>query len=69
MAKILTYEEFMDYAKKHYERGGDSYFECWDERTFAEYTAKWGGITRSEALKMFRRELDHERDVAGYWRY
>ena len=69
MAKTLTYQEFMDYAKKYYNRGGDSFYECWDEKTFKEYTEQWGGITKGEALKMFRREYDHEKDVAGYWKY
>jgi ASC-1-like (ASCH) protein len=67
MAKALTYQEFMDYAKKHYNRGGDSYYECWDEKTFKMFYPD--GITKSEALKMFRREYDHEKDVAGYWKY
>lgn len=66
MAKALTYDEFMDYAKKHYCKGGDGYYECWDERTFAEYVELFGGITKRDALQMFRLSYDIDRDRAGW---
>lgn len=65
-AKALNYEEFIAYAQKHYNKGGDVYVECWDERDFGEYVAMFGQVTKSAALKMFREMYDHERDVAGY---
>lgn len=65
MAKKMTYEEFEAYALKHYEKGGDTFFECWDEKTYLYFHPE--GVTKSEALEMFRKELDHEKDVAGYW--
>ena len=67
MAKALTYDEFIEYAKKHYERGGDGYVECWDKREFDEYTELAGPITKSKALKMFRDSYDIERDRAGWF--
>lgn len=66
-AKAMTYEEFMEYSKKYYTRGGDSFYECWDERDFDEYVKNWGGITKSKALAMFRENLDVERDMAGWY--
>ena len=66
-ARALTYEELMAYALKHYSKGGDATYECWDERTFNEYVEQFGPITKSRALEMFR--LDHEiqRDRAGWY--
>ena len=65
MAKKMNFKEFAVYAQKHYEKGGDTYFECWDEKTYHEFYPD--GVTKTEALEMFHKELDHERDVAGYW--
>ena len=53
-AKALTYEELMEYALKHYDKGGDATYECWDEKTFNEYVEQWGPITKRKALEMFR---------------
>ena len=36
MAKTLTYQELMDYAKAHYNKGGDTVVECWDEPFFRQ---------------------------------
>lgn len=33
--RALTYDQFMKLARENYDKGGDSYVECWDERTFA----------------------------------
>ena len=66
-AKALTYEEFMALAKEHYNRGGDSYWECWDEKTFTTWVSEFGQITKTQALRWFREEYDHQKDVAGYW--
>lgn len=67
MAKALTYDELMDYAKKHYYKGGDATYECWDERTFNEFVKEFGPITKSRALSMFRFDYEMERERAG-WR-
>lgn len=67
MAKTLTFVEFMDYANQHYNRGGDSFVECWEEKDFNDYVEQFGPITKREALKMFREEYDIQRDRAGYW--
>jgi len=65
MAKRMNYDEFMEYAKAHYEKGGDTFFECWGEKEYGMFYPD--GITKSEALKLFRRELSHQKDIAGYW--
>lgn len=51
MKHYLTYKELMDLALKHYNEGGDSTYECLDEKTFNENYSK---ITEKEALEMFR---------------
>lgn len=66
-AKALTYEELMDYAHKHYNKGGDMTFECWDRKAFDEYVNEFGPITKSVALRMFRVDYDYEKDARGRW--
>lgn len=66
-AKALNFEELMEYAKKHYNRGGDATYECWDERTFNDYVEEFGPITKSKALQMFKLDYEIQRDRAGYW--
>lgn len=67
MAKKMDFKAFYEYAMAHYNRGGDAFVECWDEKTFAMFYPD--GITKSEALREFRREYDHQKDVMGYWDY
>lgn len=57
----MSYEELMSFALKHYNEGGDGVYECWDRRTYDEYVAEFGPITKSKALAMFR---DHDVMVA-----
>lgn len=66
-AKAMTYDEFIEYAKKHYNRGGDSFYECWDERTFNENVEMFGPITKRKALGMFREMYDIQKDRAGWY--
>lgn len=65
--KGLSYNEFIELAKSKYNRGGDSYFECWGESEFRTYVEEFGPITKTKALKMFKEEYEMERDRAGYW--
>ena len=65
MAKKMNFKEFIEYANQHYNKGGDSYVECWDENTFKMFYPN--GVTKAEALKEFRRNYDEERDMAGFW--
>ena len=67
MAKALTYEELMEYAKAHYNRGGDATFECWDRHAFDEYVEMFGPITKRVALRMFRIDYEYEREARGRW--
>lgn len=60
MAKYLTYKELIDLALKHYTVGGDSIYECWDEKVFNEYVKDFGKITKTKALEMFK--LQYEAD-------
>lgn len=61
--KALTYEEFMEYARKHYNRGGDGCFECWDRRVFDDYVKECGAMTKSRALDLFRQYYWDCRDI------
>ena len=49
----MNYEELIAFALEHYNEGGDGVYECWDRRTYEEYIAEFGPITKSKALKMF----------------
>ena len=67
-AKGLTYEELMEYAKAHYNKGGDGVYECWDERTYNEYVSEFGPITKRRALAMFKDSYDEYMDImATVW--
>ncbi len=50
----LSYEELIEYARQHYNKGGDGIFECWDQNTYNEYVSMFGPITKRKALQMFR---------------
>lgn len=58
----LTYEEFIALAKTKYNKGGDGYVECWDERVFAYYVKEFGPVARAGALKMFAAAYDEEKE-------
>ena len=58
----LTYEQFMALARANYNKGGDGYAECWDDRTFAYWVHEFGPITEASALEMFGMALDEERE-------
>jgi len=62
-AKAMNYEELIEYARKHYNRGGDSVYECWDERTFNEYVKEFGPITKRDALGIFKTCYDRDREL------
>jgi len=65
-AKVLSFEEFIALAMKNYSRGGDGYVECWDERTFNDYVAECGPITRARAMEMFRESNEIYEDMMGW---
>jgi len=58
----LTYEQLMDLALKHYNKGGDSTYECWEERDYQEH----GPMSKYAALRMFAMDYDIERDRMGW---
>ena len=62
-AKSLTYDELIEYARKHYNKGGDSVYECWDENTYNYYVKEFGPITKTGALKMFKLNYVHDREM------
>lgn len=57
MEKGLTYEELMALALEHYNEGGDSTYECLDERAFNEYVKEYGPMTKEDALEKFAIDL------------
>lgn len=50
---ILSYDELMALANLMYNQGGDSVYECWDEKDFDEYVKECGPITVQKALEIF----------------
>lgn len=68
----LTYNQFIGLANKYYDKGGDSYVECWDEQTFRNWVNEFGPVTLKQALKWFRTNLSEEREQIammenGWW--
>ena len=60
--RALTYAELMALARENYNKGGDGYVECWDERTFAYFVKEFGPITKAKALQMFAAAFDEEKE-------
>lgn len=58
----LTFDQFMALARENYNKGGDGYVECWDDRTFAYFVKEFGPITRASALDAFAQALDQENE-------
>ena len=62
----LTYEELMELARKNYNKGGDSVYECWGKEEFDEYVKEFGPITKEKAYKLFGMYDEVNRDRDGY---
>ena len=60
--KALTYEELMALAKANYDKGGDSYFDRWDERVFNYFVENFGPITEATALASFALAFEREQE-------
>lgn len=65
-SKVLNYDEFIAYAMKFYNKGGDGYVECWGQKEFDAYVEQFGRITKEDARELFRIEYDIERDRMGW---
>ena len=64
----MNYEELMEFALAHYEKGGDFVYECWDRKIFNEYVAEFGAISKEKALAMFEEMEEHRREIqATIW--
>jgi hypothetical protein len=64
--KVLSYDDLMAFAFKHYNKGGDSVYECWDKQTFNDYVEEFGPITEQSALRMFGMYDEVANDIRGY---
>lgn len=62
MTKALNYQEFIDLSKQNYTKGGDGYYECWDELVFDEYVKMFGKITKDKASQMFKQSYEIYKD-------
>ena len=67
MARALTFEELMQYAREHYSTGGDGVYECWDKRTYDDYVRECGAITKRKALQIFRDHKAVMDDMQGWY--
>lgn len=65
-SKVLNYDEFIAYAMKFYDKGGDGYVECWGQKEFDAYVKRFGRITKKDAREMFRIDYDIERESMGW---
>jgi hypothetical protein len=59
MEKILSYNEAMALARKHYCEGGDSFYECTDRRDFE----RMGPVTEKRLLESFGLWKDYYNDM------
>ena len=62
----MNYQEFMAYAKKNYNNGGDAIVECWDEKQFNEYVAECGPMTKERADDLMGMYEEVRADEEGY---
>lgn len=69
--KVLTYKEAQKLALAYYNQGGDSFYECWDEKEFSEFLEIEGrehwtvGLMKS----MFNMYDEVDRDMRGSGEY
>lgn len=62
-SKVLSYEELMEYAKKYYNKGGDSIYECWGRSEYDYYVSNFGPMTKEAAREMFRVNYSREKEI------
>lgn len=55
----MTYEEVIEFAKKHYAEGGDGTYECLDKKTYDYCVAEFGPYTKEKLLDEFARYKSH----------
>ena len=68
----MDYNEFMAYAQKNYNKGGDAIVECWEEKQFDEYVAECGPMTKEHAdalMGMYEGVRADEEDCADRYTY
>lgn len=67
MANKLTIEEVKKVAMKHYNNGGDTIIECWEDREIQEWIDGAGVWykpgSKKELLKMFGLYEDYRKDI------
>ena len=56
----LTYEEFIEYARAHYDEGGAVYCDTMGDYEFWDTVDKYGPITKRSALEMFKRSVQND---------
>ena len=64
--KYMTYDEMLQFAMENYEKGGDGFVECWDEKMFDEYVEEFGPITKTKARQMFKTWKSCTDDMIGW---
>ena len=62
----MNYNEFMAYAQKNYNNGGDAIVECWEEKQFDEYVAECGPMTKERADDLMGMYEEVRADEEGY---
>lgn len=49
----MKYQQFIEYARAHYNNGGGAICECWAESDFDEYVSEFGTMTKKRADALF----------------
>ena len=61
--QVLSYGELMELAKAYYNHGGDSVYECWDERDYQKYVEWFGPMAFRRAIEIFESNYAVRKDI------
>lgn len=50
----LSLGELLSLAKDNYAKGGDTVYECWDQRYYDDYVSMFGPVRRRDVGNLFR---------------
>lgn len=67
--KELTYKEAQAFAMAYYSKGGDAFYEAWEEYQFNDYVKEYGPMTVKAMKSMFRIQTEVQKDMEGSGQY
>lgn len=66
---MMTYEEVIEFAKQHYNEGGDCIYECLDRKDYEREVADGRKFTKTALLKEFKiaESIRREYEAMANW--